>query len=88
MKLILHSQNLPLRPDVSEFLRKHVVGPILRFFDDPAAQLSIHIVDSRPHRGGIDQQCRMSFRLPGARTLHVESTQEDLARRCWTRASG
>ena len=78
MKLILHSQHLPFPRDAAEFLHKHVVGPILRFFDDPAAELAIHIVDSRPRRGGVDQQCRMSFRLPGARTLHVESTQEDL----------
>ncbi len=78
MKLILHSQHLPLPRDTAEVLEKHVTGPILRFFDDSAAELSIHIVDSRPRRGGVDQQCRMSFRLPGARTLHVESTQEDL----------
>jgi hypothetical protein len=78
MKLIVHSQNLPLHPELAGFLQKHVVGPILRFFDDPAAELSIHVVDSRPRRGGVDQECRMSFRLPGARTLHVESTQEDL----------
>jgi putative sigma-54 modulation protein len=78
MRLILHSQNLPLNSDVAEFLHKHVVRPILRFFDDSAAELSIHLEDSRPRRGGVDQQCRMSFRLPGARTLHVESTREDL----------
>lgn len=78
MRLTLHSQNLPLTRDVSGFLERHVVRPILRFFDDSAAELAIHLSDARSRRGGVDQRCRMSFRLPGARTLHVESTQEDL----------
>ena len=74
MKLILRSQPR----EAAEFLLKHVTRPLLRLFDDPAAELSIHVADSRPRRGGVDHQCRMSFRLPGSRTLHVESTQEDL----------
>jgi putative sigma-54 modulation protein len=54
-----------------------VIRPLLRFFDDPAAELQVHLADVRPRRGA-DQECRMSFRLPGARTLHVESTQPEI----------
>ncbi len=78
MKLVLHSQHLALPSDLVAFLQKHVLRPLQRFFDDSAAELAIHLIDARPNRGGVDQQCRMSLRVPGARTLHVESTQADL----------
>ncbi len=78
MKLSIHTHHLALPPDAPEFLRKHVTRPLARLFDDPAAELAVHLGDSRPSKGGVDQECRLSFRIPGTRTLHVESTQEDL----------
>ena len=78
MKLSIHAQHLALPPDLPEFLEKHVTRPLARIFDDAAAELSIHLGDARPRRGGVDQECRISFRLPRAGTLHVESVEDDL----------
>jgi hypothetical protein len=78
MKLVIRAHHLALPPDVGPFLQKHVTRPLARLFDAPAAELAISFGDARPMRGGVDQECRMSFRMPGARTLHVESVQEDL----------
>jgi ribosome-associated translation inhibitor RaiA len=78
MKLSIHAQHLSLPADLPEFLRKHVTRPLSRIYDDAAAQLSIHLGDDRPRRGGVDQECRISFRIPGARTLHVESVADDI----------
>jgi ribosome-associated translation inhibitor RaiA len=77
MKLSIHSHHLTLPSDVTRFLQKHVTRPLARLFDDPAAELSVHLGDQRKKKGGVDQECRLSFRMPGTRTLHVESVDED-----------
>jgi putative sigma-54 modulation protein len=78
MKLVIHAHHLTLPPDAPAFLSKHVTRPLARLFDDPSAELAVHLGDSKPSKGGVDQECRMSFRIPGTRTIHVESVQEDL----------
>jgi ribosome hibernation promoting factor len=78
MKLSIHAIHTALPQDLSRFLGKHVTRPLARLFDDPSAQLSVHLGDARPNRGGVDQECRISFRMPGTRTLHVESVAENL----------
>lgn len=78
MKLIIHAHHLSLPPDLPRFLDKHVTRPLARVFDDASAELDVHLGDARPRRGGVDQECRMSFRMPGARTIHVEALEDDL----------
>jgi putative sigma-54 modulation protein len=75
---IHHHHRVAIPPDLPQFLSKHVTRPLARIFDDPAAELAVHLGDEQPSRGGVDQECRMSFRMPGARTVHVESVQDDL----------
>ncbi len=78
MKLSIHAQQLTLPPDLLKFLTKHVTRPLARLYDDSAAELAVHLDDARPQKGGVAQECRLSFHLPGARTIHVESVQDDL----------
>ena len=78
MRLTIHAHHLTLPPDLPVFLQKHVTAPLARLFDAPSAELSLHLGDERPRRGGVDQQCKLSFRMPNARTLHVESVADDL----------
>jgi ribosome-associated translation inhibitor RaiA len=78
MRLSIHAHHLTLPPDLPAFLQKHVTRPLARLFDGPAAELSLHLDDERPRRGGVDQQCRLSFRMPNTRTLHVEAVSDDL----------
>lgn len=74
----IHAHHLALPPDLPAFLRKHVTRPLVRLVDGPAAELELHLGDARPRRGGVDKECRVSFRMPAARTLHVESVGEDV----------
>jgi ribosomal subunit interface protein len=78
MKLVIHSHHLSLPKDVSTFVTKHVTRPLARIYDDPAAQLTVHFGDARPQKGGVDQECRLAFRMPGARQITVGSVQDDL----------
>jgi ribosomal subunit interface protein len=78
MNISIHSHQLSFPADLPDFLRKHVTRPLARIFDDPAAELAVHLGDARRRKGGADRECRLSFRMPGARTIHVESTEDDL----------
>jgi putative sigma-54 modulation protein len=78
MKLIIHAHHLSLPTDLTDFLAKHVTKPLSRVYDDPAAELAVHLGDARPKRGGVDQECRLTFRMPGTRQLSVGSTKDDL----------
>jgi putative sigma-54 modulation protein len=78
MKLAIHVHHLAMPKDLPQFLQKHVTRPLARIHDDPAALLTVHLGDSVPKKRGVDQECRMSFRMPGARTMHVESVADDL----------
>jgi ribosome-associated translation inhibitor RaiA len=78
MRLSIHAHHLAVPADLPQFLEKHVTRPLARTFDGPAAELEVQLLDARPRRGGLDQECRLSFRIPGTRTLHVESIEDDL----------
>src|SRR5512139_2931369 len=78
MKIVIHAHHLALPEDLPQYLQKHVTKPIARVYDDSAALLEVHLGDARPRRGGVDQECRLSFRMPGARTIHVETVAQDI----------
>ncbi len=78
MKIVLHAHQLAAPRDVTSYLRKHVVAPLRRLHDSPATQLTVFVEDAKPGKGGVDQACKMTLRLPGAKTLRVESVNTDL----------
>jgi ribosome-associated translation inhibitor RaiA len=78
MKLVIHVHQLGVPRDAQTFLRTHLVRPLARLHDSPAAELTVGFDDARPNKGGIDQRCRLTFRMPNTRTLHVESVADDL----------
>jgi hypothetical protein len=79
MRLSVHTTHgVKMPADLPEFLSKHVTRPLSRVYDNPAAELSIHLGDARPSKGGVDRECRLSFRMPGTRTVHIESVADDL----------
>jgi ribosome-associated translation inhibitor RaiA len=78
MRLAIHAHQLDLPRDMASFIRKHVLVPLRRLHDSPATELVLYVADAKPQKGGVDQACKMTFRMPGARTLRVESVKEDL----------
>ncbi len=78
MKLVIHAHQVELPRDAPAFVRKHVVGPLSRLHDSPAAELTVNFGDVRMKKGGVDRACGLTLRLPRARTLRVESIKDDL----------
>jgi putative sigma-54 modulation protein len=78
MKVSIHAHQIEKPRDLSAFLRKHLVKPLRRLHDSPATELTVHVEDTKPSKGGVDQACKVTFRMPNAKTLRVESVQDDL----------
>lgn len=78
MKLLIHGHQLGIPRDARAFLRRHLVQPLARLHDSPAHELTVAFDDARPRKGGVDQHCRLTLRLPGARSITVESVADDL----------
>ena len=78
MRLHIHAHQIDAPQDVSAFIRKHVVSPLKRLHDSPATELVVFVQDTKPRKGGVDQACKMTFRMPNARVLRVESVRDDL----------
>jgi len=78
MKILVHGHQLGIPRDAMAFLRKHLVTPLTRAHDSPAHELTVAFDDARPKRGGVDQHCRLTLRMPGARAITVESVADDV----------
>ena len=78
MKLVVHGHQLGIPRDAQVFLRKSLLTPLRRLHDSSAAELTVGLDDVRPHKGGVDQRCRLTFRMPGARAITVESLADDV----------
>ena len=73
MKLTVHAHHLVQPRDLAVFLGKHLVNPLRRLHDSPATRLTVQVEATRPGKGGADQACKLTFNMPNAKTLRVES---------------
>ena len=78
MKLLIRAHQVAAPRDVGSFLEKHVLRQLERVYDSPAAQLTVSVEDAKPKRGGVDQVCKLTYRMPGSGTLRVESVKGDI----------
>lgn len=78
MKVILKGVHITLTERLKAYVDEHLVAPIERFFDDEAAELDIHLVDSNGPKGGRDKECRVTAFIPGSAPMHITEATDDL----------
>ena len=78
MRVSIHAHHLDAPRDIAAFLAKHLITPLNRLHDSPATELTVHVEDTTPTKGGIDQACKITFRMPNSRTMRVEAVRDDL----------
>ena len=78
MRISIHAHHVAAPRDIAAFVAKHLLTPLERLYDSPATRLTIHVEDATPGRGGIGQACKITFRMPNARTMRVEAVRDDL----------
>ena len=77
MKVIIQGKHLQLSPGLKSYARAHVVTPLNRFYDHEAAELRVELGDRNGTKGGLDKECHLTLRMPGARTIQIEETTPD-----------
>jgi len=78
MKLILKGVHLSLTERMKAYVQEHLVEAIERFYDDEAAELNVHLVDSNGPKGGTDKECRVTAFIPGSTPLHITEATDDI----------
>ncbi len=79
MKVILKGVHLSLTDRMKAYVQEHLVEAVTRFYDDEAAELNIHLVDSNgPNKGGTDKECRVTAFIPGLVPIHIDEATDDI----------
>jgi ribosomal subunit interface protein len=78
MKVLIKGVHLRVWQRLRAYLEDHLVQPLVHFHDDEATELEIHLVDANGEKGGTDKECRVTLRMPGAKTIHVVEATDDI----------
>src|SRR5215813_5218462 len=77
MKLIVQGKQMRITAGLRRFAEKHVVRPLRRFCDSEAAELRVEVGHNNGNRGESNE-CHLTFRMPGARTIQIEESKPDV----------
>jgi ribosomal subunit interface protein len=77
MKVIIQGKQMRLSAGIKNYTQEHVVAQLTRFYDNEAAELRVELGDERGSKGGLDKECHLTLRMPGARTIQIEETTQD-----------
>src|SRR3954471_91421 len=77
MKVIIQGKQMRLSAGIKNYAHEHVVAQLERFYDNEAAELRVELGDARGSKGGLDKECHLTLRMPGARTIQIEESTQD-----------
>jgi putative sigma-54 modulation protein len=77
MKLIVQGKQMRISQGLRRFAEQHVVRPLKRFYDNEAAELRIEVGRDNGNRGESNE-CHLTFRMPGLRTIQIEESTPDV----------
>lgn len=78
MKVLMRGIHLTLTDSLRDYATRHLVDPIAKYIDDEATEVDIALVDINGPKGGVDQECRVTVRMPGFSGIHVTETSETM----------
>lgn len=78
MNVLMHGVHFDLTDQTKAYITEHLVVPMEHFFQDPTAEIEVHLVDNNGPKGGLDQECRVTVRLPGLPSIHVEEATNNI----------
>lgn len=78
MKVLMRGVHLVLTESLRDYVTRHLVSPIAKYIDDEATEVEIAMVDVNGPKRGVDQECRVTVRLPGFAAMHVTERAETM----------
>jgi ribosomal subunit interface protein len=76
MKTNLRGVHVHLGDRMKDHVHSHLIGPILEFYDDEAAEIEVQLRDASA-KGGVDKECRVTLHVPGINAIHIEEVTDD-----------
>jgi ribosomal subunit interface protein len=77
MKLIVQGKQMRISQGLRRYAEEHVLQPLRRFYDNEAAELRVEVGRDNANRGESNE-CHLTLRMPGARTIQIEETTPDV----------
>jgi len=78
MKVLMRGVHLDLTESLRDYANRHLVDPLAKYIEDDASEIEIALVDTNGPKGGLDQECRVTVRMPGFSGMHVTETSETI----------
>jgi ribosomal subunit interface protein len=77
LALELHSPDIPLPPDVTEYIQDKLRAKLSKF-GRRVMDVVVHVKDINGDKRGVDKGCHMEAHLAGLAPVNVEDRHEDL----------
>ena len=78
MKVLMRGVHLTLTDALRDDATQHLGEPSAKYIDDEATEVDIALVDINGPKGGVDQECRVTVRMPGFAAMHITETAETM----------
>lgn len=78
MKIETKALGLELSDHLREYCDRHIIRPLRRLYDRQGPYLEIELADTNGTKGGKDKRCRITYTMPGTRTLTVVEVTDDI----------
>lgn len=78
MKLIVKGVHVRVTKRLRAYVEEHLYRPLLRFYDNEAAELWVILRDGNGPKRGNDRECRVTVYLPASPALHVDETSDEM----------
>src|SRR3954469_17443142 len=77
MKLIVQGKQMRVSAGFKAYAEEHLVRPLSRFYDNQAAELRVEVGRTNGNRGEANE-CHLTLRMPGAKTIQIEEMTSDV----------
>jgi len=78
MNVLIHGVHFSLSDNTKAYVNEHLVAPLEHILRDSAGEIEVHLVDTNGPKGGEDKECRVTVRLPGLPSVHVEEASASI----------
>jgi putative sigma-54 modulation protein len=82
MRLLVRGVHIAVDDGLRQYVEVHMRRALERVLaHEPSAQVEVHLVDTTgENKGGMDKEVRVTMHLPGAPSVHITETSNDIHR--------
>jgi ribosome-associated translation inhibitor RaiA len=78
MRVTVHAHQYELTPAIKRYVADNLQEPLEGIWQKDGSHLEVFLTDLRGAKGGLDQECRCTFRITGGRQLVITEVTEDM----------